>query len=460
MRRRSFLMCAAGLPAIAQLSSSAFGQNPGKPQAAAKAAPPRLSAEGDAFLDELSRRSFQFFWDYGDPNTGITREHAYWNGTPFPAERRDVGSTGATGFGITALCIGAEHGWVPRDQARRRALNTLRYYADHAPQERGWFYHWLNVVSGERTGASFDTAALPMPKDRKLSRPKSEVSVSDSTWLVAGALTAGQCFREEPEMARLAKKIYERVDYAWMRNGDPFLLSHGWLPETGFIASRYDKYCQLALMYLMGIGSPTHPLPPEAWYAWERNPNSYGGYRYVGTSLLWTYQYPFAWADFRGRRETRAPHTDWVANAITATRAHRVFCMDLRKEFPGYAEDIWGITSSESKSGYHAWGGPPSKGPIDGSVVPCGAAGSLMLTPDISLPALHAMKQRYGDKIWTKYGFADAFNPTTGWVSPDLIGLDVGITLLSAENLRTENVWKWFMRNPEMVHAMQLAGIE
>src|SRR5580700_549921 len=160
MQRRSFLIGAAGLPAIAQLSNSALGQNPGKPQAAAEAAPPRLSAEDDAFLDELSRRSFQFFWDYGDPNTGISREHAYWNGTPFPAERRDVGSTGATGFGITALCIGAEHGWVPRDQARQRALSALRYYADHAPQEHDWFYHWLNVVSGERTGASFDTAAL------------------------------------------------------------------------------------------------------------------------------------------------------------------------------------------------------------------------------------------------------------------------------------------------------------
>jgi len=416
--------------------------------AVSQKAPERLSPEDDAFLDEISRRSVQFFWDYGDPNTGVTREHAYWNGTPYPAEKRDLGSTGATGFGITALCIGAEHGWIPRGQARQRALNTLRYYADRAPREHGWFYHWLNVVSGERTSASGGSGG------------KGEVSVSDSTWLVAGALTAAQYFREEPEMARLAKKIYERVDYAWMRNGDPYTMSHGWTPENGFIQSRYDKYCQLALMYLMGIGSPTHPLPPESWYAWERNPNSYGGYQYIGVSLLWTYQYPFAWADFRGRHEKRAPHTDWFANAVTATRAHRIFCMDLKKEFPGYSEDIWGITSAMSKSGYKAWGGPPRRKSIDGSVVPCAAAGSLMLTPDIALPALRAMKQRYGDKIWTKYGFADAFNPNTGWVSPDLIGLNVGITLLSAENLRTGNVWKWFMRNPEMPHAMQLAGLE
>jgi hypothetical protein len=430
------------------------------PALALRAAEYKLSAEDDGFLEDLSKRSFQFFWDAGDPNTGIIREHMNWDGTPYEAERRDVGSTGANGFGITALCIGAEHGWIERSKARQRALNTLRYYADHAPQEHGWFYHWLNVKSGERTGASYDTAALGEPKDRKLNRPKSEISVSDSTWTYAGALTAGQYFREEPEMARLAKKIWERVDYGWMRNGHPHLLAHGWMPETGFLTARYDKYCQLPLMYLMGVGSPTHPLPPESWYAWEHNPNSYAGYSYVGTSLLWTYQYPFAWADFRGRHETREPHVDWFANAQTATRAHRAFCVDLKKEFPGYSEEIWGITSSTSKSGYKAWGGPPRRSTIDGTVVPCGPGGSLMLTPDIAVPSLRAMKQRYGDKIWNKYGFADAFNPNNGWVSPEALGLDAGITLLSAENLRTGNVWKWFMKNPEMTHAMELAGLQ
>jgi len=362
----------------------------------------RLSAGDAAFLDDLSHRSFQFFWDASDPETGITREHLYWDGSPYPAERRDVGSTGAT----------------------------------------------------------FDNAVLPLPRDRKMARPKSEISTSDSTWLVAGALTAGQYFREEPEMERLARKIYERVDYAWMRGGDPYTLAHGWMPESGFLAAHYDKYCQLALMYLMGIGSPTHALPPEAWYAWQRTPNSYAGYRYIGTSLLWTYQYPFAWADFRGRREKREPHTDWFENAAIATRAHRAFCLDLKKQFPGYSEEIWGITSSTSKSGYKAWGGPPPRGGIDGSVVPCAAAGSLMVTPDLALPALRAMKERFGGKIWNRYGFADAFNPTTGWVSPEALGIDIGITLLSAENLRTGNVWKWFMQNADMRHAMDLAGLE
>jgi hypothetical protein len=112
-----------------------------------------------------------------------------------------------------------------------------------------------------------------------------------------------------------------------MQNSDSYTLAHGWMPETGFLTARYDKYSLLALMYLMGIGSATHPLPPESWYAWKRTPNSYDGYTYIGTSLLWTYQYPFASVDLRGRHEQRAPHTDWFANAATATRAHRRLCI-------------------------------------------------------------------------------------------------------------------------------------
>jgi hypothetical protein len=305
----------------------------------------------------------------------------------------------------------------------------------------GWFYHFIDVHTGERW------------KDV-------EISTSDSIWLLAGALTCRQYFHEDHEIAELATLLYSRYDFPWMTNGDGKLLSHGWKPE-GFIKFRYDKYCQLAAMYLLGIGSPTHPLPPDAWYAWERTPNSYANYNYIGNSLLWTYQYPFAWFDFRGRRESRGTRVDWFENCRIATRAHREWCYtDLSKEFPGYTPTIWGITSSSSPTGYTAWGGPPVHSKIDGSVVPCAAGGSLMLTPDICIPALQAMKDHYGDKIWGKYGLADAFNPETGWLSTDTLGLDVGMTLLSAENLRHSSVWNWFMANPEPLKAMQLAGID
>jgi hypothetical protein len=413
----------------------------------------------DEFLNDLSHRSFRFFWEQTDPQTGITRGRARTDGSEYPKERREVGSTGVTGFGLTAMCIGAERKWVTRQEARDRVRATLKSYADGpVKNEHGWFYHWVNVKTGERTGASYDSAQFGPRPGSKSKRPFSEMSTSDATWLAAGSLAARQYFREDDEIRRLATLIYERMDYAWMCNG-AMTLAHGWTPENGFLPSRYDHYCQLACMYLLGIGSPTHAMKPECWYAWTRVPNEYAGYKYVGTTVLWTYQWPFAWFDLRQRREAHGSRINYFENSALATRAHKAFCLDLAKTYPGYSENIWGITSSESAYGYKAWGGPPARGGIDGSVVPCAAAGSLMFTPGICLPALRAMKEQFGDKIYGRYGFADAFHPTNGWVCPDVLGIDVGITLLACENARSGNVWKWFMANPEAQRALVLADL-
>jgi len=397
----------------------------------------------DALLDDLSRRCFRYFEDAIDSETGICRDLIHGNAED-NAKKGDEsrGSTGVTGFALTALCIGAERKWIARDRAKDLVRKALRSYTSGKVFAiNGWFYHFNDIHTGQRW------------KDV-------EVSTSDCIWLLAAALTCRQYFREDGEIVDLATLLYSRYDFAWMTDGDGKLLSHGWRPE-GFIKFRYDKYCQLAAMYLLGIGSPAHSLPPEAWYAWEREPNSYGSYRYIGTSLLWTYQYPFAWFDFRGRRENRGSKVDWWENCQTATRAHREWCYaELSKSFPAYTLDIWGITSSSSPKGYTAWGGPPMHATVDGTVVPCAAGGSLMVAPDICIPAMHAMKDKLGEKAWGKYGFADAFNPETGWVSTDTLGLDVGMILLSAENLRSGSVWNWFMANPEPQKAMRLAGID
>lgn len=403
--------------------------------------PESLNAAADQLLDDLSHCCFRYFWEQSDPHTGIARDRARADGSEYPADGRYVGSTGATGFALTALCIGAERGWITRSQARDRARAALISYASGpVSNEHGWFYHFLDVRNGERHGDS-------------------EVSTSDSTWLVAGALTARQYFHEDGQIVRLATEIYDRMDYHWMLNGHPYFLAHGWRPERGFIQYRYQKYCQLACMYLLGIASHTHPLDPEAWYAWDRDPFEYDGFHYYGRTLLWTYQYPFAWWDFRNRRESRDLRVAWFENSITATRAHRAFCANLASEFPAYSADIWGITSSASPHGYATWGGPPRTPNLDGTVVPCAAAGSLMFAPDICVPALGAMKSRFGSRIYKRYGFVDAFNPLTGWRSSDVIGIDVGITLLSAEDLRSGKVWKYFMKNPETRRAFELAGI-
>jgi hypothetical protein len=405
----------------------------------------------DALLEDLSHRCFNYFADSMNPTTGICWDLIH--GNPADSEKKQDdqrGSTGVTGFALTAMAIGAERKYIDRAKAKDNVRRCLRSYTNGtAKGSNGWFWHFNDVRDGERW-------------------KEVEISTSDCIWLLAGALTCRQYFHEDKEIVDLATLLYSRMDFQWMTNGDGKLLSHGWKPPVagtpgdGHLPLRYDKYCQLAAMYLLGIGAPFHPLPPEAWYAWERNPNTYASYNYIGTSLLWTYQYPFAWFDFRGRRENRGTKIDWFDNCVTATKAHREWCYtDMGKLFPqSYTPDVWGITSSSSPKGYKAWGGPPKHSQPDGSVIPCAAGGSLMIAPDICLPALHAMKDKFGDKAWGKYGLVDAFNPTTAWVSTDTLGLDVGMTLLSIENFRTGNLWSWFMANPEPQKAMKLAGLD
>jgi hypothetical protein len=410
-------------------------------QAGVVSRPPRLAAADDALLEDLSKRSFMFFWEHADPATGIVRDRARTDGSPVPTNARDVGSIASVGFGLGGLCIAADRGWVPRDAVLGRAKTTLRFFAERMEHQRGWFFHFVNLRTGAREWSS-------------------ELSSIDSALLLAGVLTVRQCFAQDPDVRRLADAIYNRVDFAWMLAGDPLLLSHGWKPESGFLSSRWDHYCELMVLYLLAIGSPAHPIPAESWRAWRRPTVTFENFSYVGgPPPLFVHQYAHAWVDFRGWREREAPSIDWFQNSVTATRAHRSFSLSLAKEFPGYTGTMWGITASDSRKGYVAWGGPPREGPIDGSVVPSAAAGSLMFDPDITLPVVREMRSRFGDRIYGRYGFADAFHPTDGWVNPDVIGIDVGITLLSAENLRTGHVWEWFMRNAEIPRAMERAGL-
>jgi len=401
-----------------------------------------LSREDELLVEDLEQRSFRYFWDEADPQTGLVPDRARMDGSPLDEDHRHVASIAATGFGLTALCIAAEHGWVDRTQARERARNTLRYFSTRAFQEHGWFYHWLDTKTGER-------------------RWKSEVSSIDTALLLAGILTTRQYYRKDPEIFRLATKIFERVDFRWMLNGDSLLLSHGWKPETGFLKPRWDTYSEDTILYLLAIGSPTHPISPVSWSALWRDRYRYEGFAYFTTIgvPLFMHQYAHAWIDYRNRRETSGDHIDYFENSIKATLAHRAFCINLSREFPGYGPNVWGVNASDSAKGYLAWGGPPRDPAIDGTIVPSAPGGSLMFTPDLALAALRAMRERFGERVYGRYGFVDAFNPNTGWVDSDVIGIDVGIMLLSAENMRQGDVWLWFMRNREIPRAMQLVGL-
>ena len=322
-----------------------------------------------------------------------------------------------------------------RSQARERVWLTLRFLRHQLPTEHGFCFHFISWRTGERVW-------------------QCELSSIDTALLLAGVLTCRAYF-EDAEIKQLATVIFDRVDWRWMAP-DGLLLRMGWKPESGFLESVWNGYCEHLVLYLLAIGAGQHALPPEAWRAWSRPYIEYGGRRYVSVAApLFVHQYSHAWFDFRGRRDE---FLDYFDNSVTATRVHRQFCLDLRPEFPHFAEDLWGITASDSATGYVAWGGPPRQGPLDGTLVPCAAGGSLPFLPAESIRCLRTMRERFGERVWCRYGFRDAFNPVTGWLAPDVIGINVGITLLMAENLRSGFVWRTFMANPEARRGIERAG--
>jgi hypothetical protein len=385
----------------------------------------------DQLLDEIQRATFNFFWDEASPNTGQVKDRALANGN----DSKKMASIAATGFGLTSLCIGDQREYGKHPEILERVRKTLRFLANDLPNEHGFFYHFIHIDSGQRW-------------------EKCELSSIDSSLLYCGVLTARQYFADQ-EIKDLATKIYERVDWPWMLNGGK-TFSMGWNPESGFLDARWERFCELMMIYLLAIGSPTHPVSPDAWSAWTRPTIKYQGIEYIsGNDPIFTHQYSHAWFDFRNKRDAYA---DYFENSIKATKAHKLFCLSLRDRFPDYSDSLWGISASDYVNGYTAWGGPPPQGPIDGSIVPCAAGGSLPFQFDDCIRVLRNIRGRYRNKAWAKYSFVDAFNPLTGWYDPDVLGLDLGITMLMAENHRSGFVWNTFMKNPEAQAAMQKAG--
>jgi hypothetical protein len=401
-----------------------------------------LGQSDDAFLDDLERRAFRYFIEQSDPQTGLVADRARADGTAGSPGAR-VASVAATGFGLTAICVAEHRGWIGRAEAYRRTIMTLRSLRDRLPNVHGFFYHFVDMHTGERAWGC-------------------EVSSIDTALLMAGVLTVREHFRGT-EAGALAREVYERVDWPWMLAGGR-TLSMGWKPEGGFLRARWDRFSELPILYLLGMGSPSHPLPPECWRAWRRGPVvTYAGRTFMQCPPLFVQQYPQAWIDFR---HTHDAYADYWQNSVDATLAHRQFCIDVgaARGFK-YSDRLWGITASDSADGYVAWGGPPADAAqnwatrrIDGTVVPSAAAGSLPFAPGVCLRALRAMHDDYGKRVWGRYGFVDAFNPLTGWTDPDVIGIDLGITLLMAENCRTGWVWSCFMQNPAIRRAMRTAG--
>lgn len=394
-----------------------------------------LSVEDDALLDDIERTAFRFFQEQAHPRTGLVRDRARADG----AESEGKASIAASGFSFSAWVIATERGWVNRAMAVERVRAKLRFLANEAPRQRGFFYHFMEMDTGERAW-------------------KCELSSIDSALIYAGAIVAREYFAD-PEITALVNRLLGDVDWHWFLN-EGKQVSLSWHDETGFSRYRWDRYSEHVLMSFLALGVSPKPLPAGYWRAWERKPlGRYGNFVYVQEPPLFVHQFPQGYLDLRDRRDAAM---DYFKNSQLATLAQRQFSIDLKNEFPSWGANLWGLTASDSATGYKAWGGPPRTlrfNSLDGTIVPCAAAGSLIFAPRETLAVLRHLRLAYGDRIWKRYGFVDAFNPETGWVNPDVIGIDQGISMLQAENLRSGLIHRLFMRAPEIQLGIAKAGL-
>ena len=391
---------------------------------------PREQGAPDDLLDEIERRGCLYFYEMADPLTGMVRDRAV-PGQPYAP---GACSIAATGFGLSALAIADRRGYMDHEMARARVRRTLEFLCEGAEHEHGFYYHFLDSSTGKRIW-------------------KSEASSVDTAWLLCGVLHS-KAYWQDQRIERLASTLLDQADWRWMLNGGE-LLSHGWVPETGFLPYRWDAYCELLAMYLLALSSPRHAIPASCWDAFKRPMRDFQGIFFIDANApLFVHQYSHAWFDFRNRQDEYA---DYFHNSQRATQAHRLYCMASAKDYPWYGPDMWGVTASDSPHGYRVHGS--FSHPPDGTLVPCAAGGSIAFLPQICGTVLQNMKDHYGDRVWCRYGFRDAFQPQTGWYGPDVIGIDLGIMVLMTENMRSSSVWDSVMSTSEAKWAMAAAGL-
>lgn len=413
--------------ALAEEAISAAADPAAAPPVTEKPAGPVLMRASDEItLEEIEKRAVLYFWEQSDPQTGLVRDRS---NPDAPA------SIAACGFGLAALCIGAERGWLEARAVRERVQAMLSFFKDRAEQQHGFFYHFLDMNTGRRTWSS-------------------EISSIDNALLMAGILFAGQYYRDSV-LEKQANMLFNRVDWPWMLNGqETFCLE--WKPESGFSNDRWNTYAEHILLYILAMGSPTHPVSKKSWKAWRREFKTYKSYTYVHNSQesLFVYLFSQAWLDFRNKRDGKVNY--WT-NTTQAIKANRKFCQDNKKYFKTYETNIWGLSETDGPSGYKHYGAT-EKG-HDGTIAPYAMIASIPFVPSLAQDGVHAMARKYAGKIWGPYGFTSGFNKDRKWYSTEYVGIHLGLTALMLDNYYSGFVWKTMMENPVVREGMRKAKL-
>jgi hypothetical protein len=406
---------------------------------------PNAFASDNAFLDYIQQANFDYFWYSANPANGMV---------PDRSATGSACSIAAVGFGLTAIGIAIDHGWISRTQGAARVLTTLStfYQQPQGPGTtgiigyNGWFYHFLDMNTALRSSGS-------------------ELSSIDTSLLLSGILYAKQYFNgtnaAETSIRTMAGTIFNRVNWNWMAQGSN-AVAEGWQPTTGFAGYvNWTGYDEGMIIYLLGLGTATNPLPASSWNYWT------GGYTwatyynesFVPFPPLFGHEYSHCWVDFRHIADAymNNQNSTYFENSRRAALAQQSYCIANPANHVGYSSNVWGLTACDDPAGYEAHGAPPALND-DGTIAPTAPGGAMAFTPEISLPTLEYFYSHYRPHIWTANGFRDAFNLTEQWYDTDELGIDQGPIVIMIENYRTQRVWQLFMQNEEIQRGLQSAG--
>ena len=417
----------------------------------------------DPLVATLQHETFRYFLHEPDAASGLVPDCTV-PGAPI--------SIAVVGLALTAYPVGVERGLMTRDEAAARTLVTLRFFRNarqgreaDATGYRGFYYHFLERGSGRRTWDS-------------------ELSTMDTALFLGGVLTAAAYFDgedgPEKEIRAVADFLYRRVDFTWaLDRGDT--LRHGWTPEKGFLPFRWTGYSEALLLYVLGLGSPTHPLPKKSYaaftktYEWRR----IYGEEQLYAAPLFIHQFPQIWLDLRGVKDAfmRRKGIDYFENSRRAAFTQQRYAIRNPKGWKGYGRYCWGFTASEGPGpgfvriagktrkihDYVARGAPG--GLDDGTVAPWGVAASIPFAPEIVVPTLSHLEKRY-PRVRNAYGFLASLNPSVkekgrhGWVANKYLGLNEGPIVLMIENYRSGLIWNLMRKCPYVVKGLKRAGFE
>lgn len=426
-----------------------------------------LTPPGPFELEKLQRRTFDYFWQLADPETGLIPDR-------YPSQR--FCSIAATGFGLTSYTIGVEKGWIERPAAALRVQKTLQFLWELPQGEtladsgyRGFFYHFLDMDSGQRFF-------------------KCELSSIDTGLLLAGVLSCESYFDRDTPIEKsirgLAKKLVDRVEWDWMLTDDG-RLGMGWKPESGFLPHAWRGYDEAVLLHIIAAGSQTHPIPASVYekytasYQWKE----FYQQAHINFGPLFGHQYSQMYIDFRNLQDAanRQYDIDYFENARRATLAQVAYAAENPKGWKGYGVKCngvtaaWGLTACDGPGGgskifknrqvdvmtYSARGIAANYDVDDGTLAPTAAAGSLPFTAQQSLAAMQYFWESFDGRLVGRYGFFDSYNesfPPPGtdvWINPDYIGIDQGPILIQSVNHQNGKVWQLMQKNPTIQRGMK-----